>query len=301
MIPENQVSQAQKEFDLAWQEYFKDKPRPKTDKEEKKQLENFTNWYNNVRKQSDTGKTPAEMYKETYGKEPKDAVTNNSRMLNFEWDENYDEELFGLIEELKEYDNPKGYELEYEEVKKKLEPTIKKITEKGKKALDMLHELLEHEETWSCFFALEILKEIKSEKSVPYAIDFIISNEDTDYTDGCDVAMDVLINIGAPAVDEIISAVEEGLKEKIHYCCLCEALSKIKNKKGSELRLKVLKDYLSNPKKYRRWFNLVLFICDFNEDDKEALPLLKQLSTTDLTEEESRELDGAIELIEDPE
>ena len=37
----------------------------------KKQMDEFKHWYNKVRKQSDTGKTPEEMYKEIYGKEPK--------------------------------------------------------------------------------------------------------------------------------------------------------------------------------------------------------------------------------------
>lgn len=55
---------------MAWNEFFKDKPEPKNDDEDRKQQEEFHNWYNHVRKQSDTGKTPAEMYKEIYGKEP---------------------------------------------------------------------------------------------------------------------------------------------------------------------------------------------------------------------------------------
>ena len=83
---------AMREFDLAWKEYFKNKSKPKTDEEEKKQSEEFIYWYNNVRKQSDTGKTPAKMYKEIYGKEPPKSPTEVSRMMNFEWDEDYDED-----------------------------------------------------------------------------------------------------------------------------------------------------------------------------------------------------------------
>ena len=81
-----------REFNMAWEEYFKDKPKPKNDDEEKKQLEKFHHWYNYVRKQSDTGKTPAEMYKEIYGKDPPKSPTEVSRIMNFEWDEDYDEE-----------------------------------------------------------------------------------------------------------------------------------------------------------------------------------------------------------------
>ncbi len=82
-----------KEFDLAWEEFFKNKPEPTTDEEDKKQQEEFYYWYNYARKQSDTGKTPAEMYRESYGKEPQNNINSSevSRMMNFEWDEDYDE------------------------------------------------------------------------------------------------------------------------------------------------------------------------------------------------------------------
>ena len=87
-----------KEFDIAWVKFFKDKPEPKDDDEDKKQQEDFHYWYNYVRKQSDTGKTPAEMYKEAYGREPPQkfpiSSQESSRMVNFEWDENYSEDEF---------------------------------------------------------------------------------------------------------------------------------------------------------------------------------------------------------------
>src|SRR3989344_4313261 len=67
--PQKSVSRAIEEFELAWKEFFKKKSKPKNDQQDKKQLEDFTNWYNNVRKQNDTGKTPAETYDEDY-KEP---------------------------------------------------------------------------------------------------------------------------------------------------------------------------------------------------------------------------------------
>ena len=95
-----------KEFELAWQEFFKDKPEPKNDEEDRKQQEEFYYWYNYVRKQSDTGKTPAEMYKEIYGKDPKNFFDEKkpSRFMNFEWDEEYSEDDFDEEEE-NELDN----------------------------------------------------------------------------------------------------------------------------------------------------------------------------------------------------
>ena len=65
---------AAKEYKQAFHEFFKDKPKPKDEKENKKMLEEFFHWYNNVRKQSDTGKTPAEMYRDIYGEEAPDPV-----------------------------------------------------------------------------------------------------------------------------------------------------------------------------------------------------------------------------------
>ena len=64
MKKDKTVNPAIREYWMAFDEYFKGKP--KNDKESKKQMEGFAHGYNNVRKQSDTGKTPSEMYKEAY-------------------------------------------------------------------------------------------------------------------------------------------------------------------------------------------------------------------------------------------
>ncbi|MFH1835831.1 MAG: hypothetical protein ABH851_06555 [Methanobacteriota archaeon] len=55
------IDRSMREFDLAWREFFKDRPKPRTEEENLKQQREFAHWYNNVRKQSDTGKSPAEM------------------------------------------------------------------------------------------------------------------------------------------------------------------------------------------------------------------------------------------------
>ena len=72
MIMKNdKVPVAIREYKMAFEEFFKDKPKPKNDKEMKSQMEEFVYWYNYVRKQSDNGKTPAQMYKELYGDDSK--------------------------------------------------------------------------------------------------------------------------------------------------------------------------------------------------------------------------------------
>ncbi|MEK6969762.1 MAG: hypothetical protein AABW48_05015 [Nanoarchaeota archaeon] len=57
-----------REYKMALEEYFKNKPKAKNDRELKEQMGEFMYWYNHVRKQSDTGKTPDEMYREAWEK-----------------------------------------------------------------------------------------------------------------------------------------------------------------------------------------------------------------------------------------
>jgi hypothetical protein len=73
------------EFDNAWEEFFKSKPRPRSDKEDRNQQEKFHHWYNNVRKQSDTGKTPKEMGK---------------RIMEFSWDDSEEYDYYIPLNEL---------------------------------------------------------------------------------------------------------------------------------------------------------------------------------------------------------
>ena len=73
-----------KEFDIGWEEYFKEKEQPKNDEEDRKQQEDFYYWYNNVRKQNDTGKTPIEMGK---------------RIVKFNWDKDINKPKNWLEEE----------------------------------------------------------------------------------------------------------------------------------------------------------------------------------------------------------
>jgi len=73
------------EFDKAWEEFFKKKLRPRSEKEDRKQQEEFHIWYNNVRKQSDTGKTPKEMGK---------------RIMEFSWDDSEECDYYIPLNEL---------------------------------------------------------------------------------------------------------------------------------------------------------------------------------------------------------
>lgn len=124
-MKDNNQKPAMREFEMAWQEFFKNKSRPKNDEEEKKEQEEFHHWYNYVRKQSDTGKTPAEMYKEIYGKEPPKNPSEVSRMMNFDWDEDYDEDQLIVDEAVKEAD-----EIFEKEIWKEVKEEMKELNRK---------------------------------------------------------------------------------------------------------------------------------------------------------------------------
>jgi tetratricopeptide (TPR) repeat protein len=299
-----EISNGMREFKLAWQEYFKDRPKPKNDDEEKKENEEFIHWYNFVRKQTDSGKTPVEMYREIYGKEPPEKeFPAKGRMMGFEWDEDYDEELMGLIFELQEYDNKKGYKMNYAEVKIKLQDCVDKLTNKGEKALNFLHDLLKDEETWSCVFALEILKSIKSKRSIPYFIRYIIKNEKGGYGDSCEDAMLGLVAIGKPAIGPLLEEVKKQFRERNFYIYLCGALTDIKDERVYSFMKEITEDFLKDEQKYGGWFHIDIFASSFIEqENRAAIPILKELMKRDnLSRHEKIEIEDAIERLEDPE
>ena len=67
---EQEMPPAIREYRMAFEEYFSKQPKHKNKKESTRQMEEFQQWYNNERKQSDTGKTPAQMWEEEYGEKP---------------------------------------------------------------------------------------------------------------------------------------------------------------------------------------------------------------------------------------
>ena len=119
-----------REFDSGWEEFFKDKPKPKNEKEEEKQLEEFHYWYNNIRKQSDTGKTPNQMYKEIYGKNPPDNPKEPSEIMNLEFDETSEEDYNDFDKAREEAENV-AIEIFEEDIWKNAKVELKEYNKKN--------------------------------------------------------------------------------------------------------------------------------------------------------------------------
>src|SRR3989344_4851516 len=212
------------------------------------------------------------------------------------------EKIINLINELQKYDNAKGYKLEYEEARKELIPTIEELISFSNERLDELHKLIRCPETWSSLFALEILREIRSEKSIQFLIDYIIKNEKEEYGDSCEDAMFALTSIGVPAIESLINEVKNQFEKNQFYIYLVGALTEIKSKEVYKFMRQIAEDYINNEEKYGEWFHIDIFISDFDKQgEKEILPLLKEIIKLErISKNEKIEIKGTIEIIEDP-
>ncbi|MFW5846760.1 MAG: SEC-C metal-binding domain-containing protein [Nanoarchaeota archaeon] len=206
-----------------------------------------------------------------------------------------------LIEELKKYDNSKGYKLDYKQVSNNLKPIINQLISKGEESINKLHELLNFKETWSSLFALEILKEIKSEKSIPYLINYIVETDNSDDDSG-EEAMYALQQIGKPAIKPLIEKLKNQFSQKKFPIYLVGALTEIKDKRVYDFMIQITQDYLKNEYKYDEWFHIDMFVLDFDKQGKrEVLPLLKQLLNIDRVSKHERiEIQDTIKRLEDP-
>lgn len=208
-----------------------------------------------------------------------------------------------LIAELQKFDNPKGYKLTHKKIQEELQPVMEKIIVLGEAGVDQLHLLLEKEESWSCFFALRLLGQVKSEKSIIPLIEFIRKTDDSDYWETGEEAMYALTAIGKPAISTLISELKKDFREQKQYTYLLGALTEIKDEAVFRFMIELLQDYIRNYKKYEEWFGLIPFVLDFDkQDSKEALPLLERLSGMEhLSKEERLEVDDTIKVLKDPE
>ena len=212
-----------------------------------------------------------------------------------------DEKIMVLINDLQKYDNEESYKLNYEVIKKELEPTIRKLTNYKEKSLDYLHSILKNKETWSCFFALEILKDIKNEKSIPYLVKFMEENEE-DFGDNCEAASQAITSIGKPAIRPVLESVRDSFVKKKYNIFLVGALTEIKDEEVYNFMKEMTENYIKDYKKYDSWMPIDSFIYNFDKQGKkDIISILENLVKMDnLSKREKIEIQSTIDIIRDP-
>lgn len=213
------------------------------------------------------------------------------------------EDINKLITELQKFDNPKGYKLTHEKVQKELQPVMNKIIALGEASVNQLHSLLEKEESWSCWLALRLLGDIKSERSVLPLVEFIRRTDESEYWETGEEAMKALTAIGKPAINILISELKNDFQEQKQYTYLLGAITEIRDDSVCEFMIGLLQDYVQDYKKYDEWFDLIPFVLDFDkQDSKKSLPLLESLSSMNhLSKEEKLEVDDTLKQLKNPE
>ena len=212
------------------------------------------------------------------------------------------EDATHLVTSLKRFDNEKGYKLSYKAVNKNLQEIKKQLIQIGEPALESLHELIKHEATWSSQLALGILKEIKSEKSIPHLIRFIRKNENGDYFESCDDALFALSAIGKPAVAPLLRGIKEDFEKKKYYAYLVGAVTEIKDDEVYKFMIETLAAYIADYKRYDDWLRIDNFTYNFTKQDKkEALPILEKLEDMKhLSHDERKEIKATTAAVREP-
>jgi HEAT repeat protein len=215
--------------------------------------------------------------------------------------QNQVEVLSRHIEFLKSLDTEEFYEKDEDEVKQYAQSTLQDLIHLGNQATNGLLGLLGTEFTWSCYFALTILRETKDPQAVPALIAFL--GKESDDSMANEEAMFALQDIGDFSIVPLIEALEELFEKKTYNFFLVGALTGIIGPGPYDFMVKITKDFISKPSQYKGWFYIQDFTYNFvKQQRKESISLLKQiLEMKGTTSTEKRELEDTIRALEDPE
>jgi HEAT repeat protein len=205
------------------------------------------------------------------------------------------------IDFLKSLDTEEFYNKTEDEIRRYAHDALQECIQLGFQATYELVKLLQTEFTWSCFFALKILRETKDPQAVPAIIAFL--KKDSDDSMANEEAMFVLQDIGDPSITPLIEDLEEWFDNKKYNSYLVGALTGIIGPAPYDFMIKITKDFISKPWRYKGWFQIEDFTYNFVKQERpDAIPLLKQiLEMKSLTGVEKRELEDTIRALEDPE
>jgi len=204
------------------------------------------------------------------------------------------------IDFLKSLDTEEFYNKDEDDVRRYAHNTIQEFIQLGTHATNELIELLHAEFTWSCFFALTIFRETKDRQAVPAIIAFLKKESDDSMAN--EEAMFALQDIGDPSIIPLIEDLEEAFDNKKYNSYLIGALTGIIGPAPYDFMVKITKDFISKPWRYKGWFHIEDFTYNFvKQGRQDAIPLLKQvLDVKAITGTEKRELEDTIRALEDP-
>jgi HEAT repeat protein len=204
------------------------------------------------------------------------------------------------IDFLRLLDTEEFMEKEEDDVRRYAQQTIKDLIELGAQATPSLVELLQTEFTWSCYFALTIFRETKDPQAIPALIAFL--KRETDDSLANEEAMFALQDIGDLSIAPLIEEIEEQFNNKKYNSYLVGGLTGILGPESYEFMVKITKDYLGKPWRYKGWFLIEDFTYNFVKQERtDIIPLLEQvLAMKNLTGSEKEELQETIRAIQDP-
>lgn len=205
------------------------------------------------------------------------------------------------IDFLRSLDTEEFYDKQEDEVRRYAHDVLQECVSLGNKATQELVGLLHTEFTWSCFFALSVLRQTKDPQAVPAVIAFL--KRETDDSMANEEAMFVLQDIGDSSIIPLIDELQELFDNKKYNSYLVGALTGIVGPTSYEFMIKITKDYIGKPWRYKGWFQIEDFTYNFVKQERlDAVPLLKQiLDMKNITGAEKRELEDTIKALEDPE
>jgi hypothetical protein len=201
---------------------------------------------------------------------------------------------------LKSLDTEEYYEKNEDDVIQYAQPTVQNLVSLGSTATSSLLNLLKTEFTWSCYFALVVLRQTKDPQAVPYLIDFLKKESDDSMAD--EEAMFALQDIGDPCINPLIDELKNQFYNKTYNTYLVGSLTGIIGPEPYDFMVKTTQDFISRPWHYKGWFLIDDFTYNFVEQERtDVLPLLKQVADMRiLTLSEKQEIQETIQALENP-
>ena len=129
------------------------------------------------------------------------------------------------IEFLKSLDTEDFYNKNEDEVRRYAHDSLQELIQLGTEVTHDLLGLLETEFTWSCFFALTVLRQTKDPQAVPALIAFLAKESDDSMAN--EEAMFALQDIGDSSIGPLIEVLEVHFKKKQYNSYLIGALTGI--------------------------------------------------------------------------